>query len=121
MNVHPWIAVFLGPDGRWRAVNDDQKRLICASHEAVGLAFCAALADRAQTAIRPVQLDPIRVTELIMSAYVKAENVAAHYIFIEEGEDTPEHWMARAMTMADAVPLDTPGDWWASRPSRALA
>jgi hypothetical protein len=111
MNV--WVFAFPRPDGRYGAVCDTEQRLMVTVRRAVAVEFATALEQRAGRPITAVERCPMGVAELVATQHVGITDIAPYVHFIEQpGEDDTDA-LFRASEAAEAIPLDTEGDWHA--------
>jgi hypothetical protein len=88
---------------------------VVTASEPLALAFSTVLERRAGLTVVPVPRNPMQVAELVASAHVSAITIEPYVVFIESDEcKDAEDATWRAVEMANAIPLDTAGDWRAA-------
>ena len=122
MTTTVYAFAFQRPDEKWGVVNDSDRRVIVSRYGVVAQRFADALVARSGLRILPVPQTAMQIAELVTQVHVSATDIAAHVAFIEEGLTDLTDILFKAAEMADAVPMDTPGDWWAANtPRKATA
>ena len=116
-----YAFAFRRPDDKWGVINDSERRVIVSRYEAVADHFATVLETRSGLSIVPVPRTAMQIAELVMQVHVSATDIGQHVVFIENGQTDLVDVLFKAAEMAEAVPMDTPGDWWAANTPRTTA